>query len=119
MVSLYDAYGVFLFPSHYEGFGKTPFEAMARGLAVVATKVGGVVDLVRDGENGFLCDPGDLDGLSRRVEQLLVDPTLAARLGAQARRDVRDLTWTNHARALAAFAERRRAEKRRTGWRES
>ena len=113
LVSLYDAYGIFLFPSHYEGFGKTPFEAMARGLAVVATKVGGLVDLVRDGQNGFLCEPGDGDGLSRRVEQLLADPDLAARIGAQARRDVREMTWTNHARQLAAFAERRLAEKRR------
>ena len=119
LVSLYDAYGIFLFPSHYEGFGKTPFEAMARGLAVVATKVGGLVDLVRDGENGFLCEPGDAEGLSRRVEQLLDDPDLAARLGAHACRDVQVLTWTNHARALAAFAERRLAEKRQTGGKES
>lgn len=119
LVSLYDAYGIFLFPSHYEGFGKTPFEAMARGLAVVATKVGGLVDLVRDGHNGFLCEPGDGEGLSRRIEQLLDDPTLAARLGTQARQDVQELTWTNHARTLAAFAEKRLAEKRRTGWRGS
>ena len=119
LVSLYDAYGIFLFPSHYEGFGKTPFEAMARGLAVVATKVGGLVDLVRDGENGFLNEPGDGEGLSRRIAQLLDDPTLAARIGAQARRDVQELTWTNHARQLTAFAERRLAEKRRTGLKES
>ena len=119
LVSLYDAYGIFLFPSHYEGFGKTPFEAMARGLAVVATKVGGLADLVRDGENGFVCEPGDEKGLSQRIEQLLDDPALAARLGAQARRDVQELTWTNHARQLAAFAERRLAEKRRAGMRES
>ena len=119
LVSLYDACGIFLFPSHYEGFGKTPFEAMARGLAVVATKVGGLVDLVRTGENGFLCEPGDVDGLARRIEQLLDDPGLAARIGTQARRDVQDLTWTNHARALVAFAERRLAEKRQGNARET
>ena len=119
LVSLYDACGLFLFPSHYEGFGKTPFEAMARGLAVVATKVGGLVDLVRDGENGFLCEPGDVEGLARRIEQLLDDPALAARFGAQARRDVQALTWTNHARALVAFAERRLAEKRQVDAREA
>lgn len=119
LVSLYDACGIFLFPSHYEGFGKTPFEAMARGLAVVATKVGGLVDLVRAGENGFLCEPGDVDGLARRIEQLLDDPGLAARIGTQARRDVQELTWTNHARALVAFAERRLAEKRQGNARET
>ena len=117
LVSLYDAYGIFLFPSHYEGFGKTPFEAMARGLAVVATKVGGLVDFIRDGENGFLCEPGDGEGLSRRIEQLLADPDLASRIGAQARRNVQELTWANHARALVAFAERRRDGKsQKDGW---
>ena len=112
LVSRYDAYGIFLFPSHYEGFGKTPFEAMARGLAVVATRVGGLVDLVRDGENGFLCVPGDVDGLGRRVAQLLADPARAAQIGAQARRDAGVLTWSNHARALVDFTARRQVEKR-------
>ncbi|MGD9613155.1 MAG: glycosyltransferase [Kiritimatiellia bacterium] len=112
LVSRYDAYGIFLFPSHYEGFGKTPFEAMARGLAVVATRVGGLGDLVRDGENGLLCAPGDAEGLCRRVAQLLDDPARAAQLGAQARRDAAALTWPNHARALVDFTVRRQAEKR-------
>jgi glycosyltransferase involved in cell wall biosynthesis len=115
LVALYDAYGLFLFPSHYEGFGKTPFEAMARGLAVVATRVGGLVDLVRDGENGFLCAPGDAEGLYRRVAGLLADPAQAARLGEQARRTAAPLTWTNHARALVEFTARRQAEKSRRG----
>ena len=114
LVALYDACGVFLFPSHYEGFGKTPFEAMARGLAVVATRVGGLVDLVKDGENGFVCAPGDAEGLYRRVAQLLDAPALAAQLGARARRDAAQLTWTNHARALVEFAARRQAEKERS-----
>jgi glycosyltransferase involved in cell wall biosynthesis len=115
LVALYDAYGLFLFPSHYEGFGKTPFEAMARGLAVVATRVGGLVDLVRDGENGFLCAPGDAEGLYRRVAGLLADPAQAARLGEQARRTAAPLTWTNHARALVEFTARRQAVKSRRG----
>lgn len=113
LAALYDEYGIFLFPSHYEGFGKTPCEAMARGLAVVATRTGGMADLIRDGENGFLREPGDADGLRRQVERLLDDPALAARLGEQARRDMQEMTWTRHARQLAAFAERLGDEKRR------
>ena len=113
LVALYDACGLFLFPSHYEGFGKTPFEAMARGLAVVGTRVGGLVDLVRDGENGCLCAPGDADGLYRRVAELVANPARAAQLGTQARRDAAQLTWTSHARALAEFVARRQAEKGR------
>ncbi len=117
LVSLYDAYGIFLFPSHYEGFGKTLFEAMARGLAVVTTRVGGMADLVRNGENGFLCEPGDVTGMRRRLEQLLDDSSLAVRLGARARQDARELTWTNHARRLVAFVERLKEEQRRGAFR--
>lgn len=113
LVALYDEYGIFLFPSHYEGFGKTPFEAMARGLAVVATRTGGMADLIRPGVNGFLCAPGDADGLRRQVARLLDDPALAARIGAQARQDMQALTWANHARQLVAFAEQLRAAKPR------
>jgi glycosyltransferase involved in cell wall biosynthesis len=113
LVSLYDSYGLFLFPSYYEGFGKTPFEAMARGLAVVATKVGGLVDLVRSGENGFLCEPGDAESLGRQIAELLDDPERAERIGAQARRDAAKWTWTNHARTLVVFAAQRLADKRR------
>ena len=113
LVALYDEYGIFLFPSHYEGFGKTPFEAMARGLAVVATRTGGMADLIRPDVNGFLCAPGDADGLRRQVARLLDDPALAARLGAQARQDMQALTWANHARQLVAFAEQLRAAKQR------
>ncbi len=113
LAARYDEYGIFLFPSHYEGFGKTPCEAMARGLAVVATRTGGMADLICPDVNGFLCAPGDADGLRRQVERLLDDPALAARLGAQARRDMQDMTWTTHARRLAEFAERLGGEKRR------
>ena len=112
LAAIYDEYGLFLFPSHYEGFGKTTFEAMARGLAVVATRTGGMADLIRPEGNGFLCAPGDVDGLYRQMERLLDDPALAARIGAQARCDMQEMTWAHHARRLAAFAERLYEDKR-------
>ncbi len=109
-----DQYGFFLFPSWYEGFGKAPLEAMARGLVVLATRTGWPADGIRHGENGFLFEPGEAAAMGTQLETLLDDPAWARRIGAQARRDVLEITWTNHARQLVAFAERCLANKRRS-----
>lgn len=117
LMAVYDEYGLFLFPSWYEGCAKAPVEAMSRGLAVVASRVGGPADRIRHGRNGFLFEPGAAAAMATQLEVLLNDPALAEEIGHQARRDVRDITWTNHARQLVAFAERLRTEKqaRRAG----
>jgi glycosyltransferase involved in cell wall biosynthesis len=61
-------------------------EAMAAGLPVIASPVGGVPHLVRDGENGFLVPWGDPELLARRILELLEDPERAGVMGAAARR---------------------------------
>jgi glycosyltransferase involved in cell wall biosynthesis len=106
LIRVYDAHGLFIFPSYYEGFGKTPFEAMARGLAVVSSRVGGMADLIRSGENGFLVEPGDEDAMIKAVHSLLANPEVAMEAGRQARETARRLTWENLAKGLLAFAER-------------
>ena len=108
---VYDAHGLFLFPSFAEGFGKVFLEAMARGLAVVATAQGGARDLVRDGENGLLAPVGDAVGLAAQVRRLRVEPELAARLAAAGRRTAEGLTWRGAAASLAAFYAGRLAAK--------
>jgi glycosyltransferase involved in cell wall biosynthesis len=118
LIDIYDQYGLFLFASYYEGYGKTPFEAMARGLAVVSTEVGGMADAIHHGENGFLCAPGHPETMVQLVEQLLADPGLAHRLGATAAATARSLTWESHATRLVEFAEnlrRRNNESRGPG----
>ena len=60
-------------------------EAMAAGCAVVATSVGGIPDVVRDGENGLLVPAGDTRALQEAIARLIADPALAKRLGAAAR----------------------------------
>jgi len=110
---VYDAHGLFLFPSFAEGFGKVFLEAMARGLAVVATAQGGARDLVRDGENGLLAPVGDAVGLAAQVRRLRVEPELAARLAAAGRRTAEGLTWRGAAASLAAFYAERLAAKGR------
>jgi len=72
-------------PSHLEGQPIGILEAMASGLPVVATRVGGIPDQVRDGVDGLLVDRGDVTGLAAALERLIVSPELRARLGASAR----------------------------------
>jgi glycosyltransferase involved in cell wall biosynthesis len=72
-------------PSHREGFGVVCLEAMAHGRAVVASAVGGLRDLVVDGETGFLVAPRDRDALRAALERLLADRELRTRLGAAGR----------------------------------
>lgn len=76
---------VFVQPSHYEAFGISVIEAMATARPVVATRVGGMAEYLRDGENALLCEPHDVDGLAQQIARVLDDRELAARLGACAR----------------------------------
>ena len=65
-------------------------EAMAFGLPVVATRSGGIPDIVRDGENGVLVPERDVGALTRGIASLLDDSALATRLAEAARADVRE-----------------------------
>ncbi len=75
---------VLVLPSRFEGLGRVVIEAFARGRGVVGGRAGGILDLVRDGEEGLLVDPEDVDGLAAALERVLTDRELAERLGAAA-----------------------------------
>jgi len=79
---------IFVLPSRSEAFPNGLIEAMAAGLPVVATAVGGIVELVRHGENGLLVRPGDSRDLANAIQQLVDDPRRAAALASQARRTI-------------------------------
>ena len=83
LISLAD---VLLMPSEMESFGLAALEAMACAVPPVATRVGGVPELIRDGEDGFLCNVGDVEEQSGRTVDLLTQPALHARMSAAARR---------------------------------
>ncbi|MEP6977906.1 MAG: glycosyltransferase family 4 protein [Thermoleophilia bacterium] len=90
VASFFSAFDVFILPSANEGTPVTAIEALAAGKPVVATRVGGIPDVVRDGEDGFLVAPGDVDALADRLAQLATDEKLRERMGESARARVRE-----------------------------
>jgi glycosyltransferase involved in cell wall biosynthesis len=76
---------VFVLPSLNEGMGRVLAEAMAAGRPIVASRVGGIPDLVKDGYNGFLADPGDVDGLRFAIERLIANRNLRDEMGRKGR----------------------------------
>jgi glycosyltransferase involved in cell wall biosynthesis len=79
---------IFVMPSYYETFGISVIEAMAFGLPVVATTAGGLPEVVEHGVTGILISPGDPQGLSEAIMELLGDPTLRVRMGQAGREKV-------------------------------
>lgn len=75
-----------LVPSEMESFGLVALEAMACGVPVAATRCGGIEELVKDGETGFLAPVGDIEGLAERSVKILSDSNLAAKFGNAGRR---------------------------------
>jgi len=88
-----------------ELLGLAALEAMASGTPVIASRIGGLAEVVVDGETGFLVQPGDVEALGDRLARVLSDRRLAARLGANGRDLVIErLTWQTCAeRCLAAY----------------
>jgi L-malate glycosyltransferase len=86
LVPLLSAADVFLLPSTQESFGLAALEAMACGVPVVASRVGGVPEVVEHGVSGFLHPPDDLDGMAQSVRELLTDDELRRRVGDAAAR---------------------------------
>jgi L-malate glycosyltransferase len=79
------AASVSVLPSISEGISNTLLESMAAGVPVVATRVGGTPEVIRDGEHGLLTPPGDPQAIADAILTILGDPALAARLGANGR----------------------------------
>jgi glycosyltransferase involved in cell wall biosynthesis len=86
---------VMLLPSIQESFGLAALEAMACEVPVVASRIGGLPEVIQDGVTGFLCEPDDLDGMAARGLAVLTDAALGARIGRAAAEHVRSTFSTD------------------------
>lgn len=92
-------------PSDYEELGSVLLEAMATGLPVVATRAGGIPEVVRDGVTGLLVPPGDMQALAGAIDSVLADPQHARKLGGAARHHAEAYAWPHLAQRVATVYE--------------
>lgn len=102
--SLYASSDAFLFLSRYEGFGLAFLEAMASGIPVIGTPVGGFPDLVTDGQEGFLVNR-DSEDIAQAIGRLAEKPGRAKEMGRRARELAEDRTWDDVAAETEAVYE--------------
>jgi alpha-maltose-1-phosphate synthase len=107
VTQLYSHAAVFACPSVYEPFGLINLEAMACETAVVASAVGGIVEVVEDGKTGILVEPSRPDALAEAITQVLANPERAREMGRAGRRRVEaQFSWTSIAeRTEQVYAE--------------
>jgi D-inositol-3-phosphate glycosyltransferase len=91
----YSAADVLVMPSHYESFGMVALEAMACGTPVIASQVGGLAFLVRDGETGYHVPDQDPEALCEKLLLLLGDPRRREAMGLCAAEYAKDYAWAN------------------------
>jgi glycosyltransferase involved in cell wall biosynthesis len=97
------AMDVFFYPSRHEGLGSVLLDAMAFGLPIVATNVGGIPEIVEDGADGWLCAVDDLNAQERALLSLAADPELRQHIGQTNRRKAEHFRPAEMARAYAAI----------------
>ena len=107
LAEAYASADVFAFPSDTETLGFVAMEAMASGIPAVGARAGGILDVIRHGENGFMFTPGDLGDFTEQLGQLLFDEKLRAMLGRQARVDMEAWGWRAATEKLLEYYESR------------
>ncbi len=106
----YAAADAVVMPSHYESFGMVALEAMACGTPVIASEVGGLAFLIKDGETGYHVPDRDPGALADRICAIISDPILRARMGGQAVEYAQSYSWRVIAeRLMGVYTELRAA----------
>jgi glycosyltransferase involved in cell wall biosynthesis len=105
LLAVYQKADVLIVPSSTEAFGMVVVEAMASGLPVVGSTVGGIPEIVADGETGFLVEPGDVAGFARKISRLFDDAALRERFRENGRRDALARDWSAQVELTAQFLE--------------
>lgn len=102
VMAVYRRHGTLVMPSTYEGFGLVALEAMSQGLAVIATPVGCIPDIVHDGVNGRIVPPRDAAALAAAIARLSQSPEERRRLGSAAALAVAGMSWRRTAEKTVA-----------------
>jgi len=110
----YASADVFVFPSRLETFGLVVVEAMAAGLPVVASRVGGVTDVVQEGKNGYTFESGDVETLVEGVRKIAVSRDNIERMGRYARQYAETQSWESMMDEVIEIYADLIAEKQRT-----
>ena len=84
LATAYDHANIFVLPTLLEGFGMVLVEAMSHGLPIIASNVGGISEIIDDGDNGLLIPPASPDELAEAIRKLIEDKNLRTRLGENA-----------------------------------
>jgi glycosyltransferase involved in cell wall biosynthesis len=107
--TLFHESAVLVLPSHSEGLPNVVLEAMAAGTPVVTTRVGSLPDVIHEGENGFLAQPGDVAKMAEDIVGLLAEPDTAYRIAAAARQTAQQFSiekvWPKYQEILTRAAQ--------------
>jgi len=95
----------YIMPSVREGLPISYLEAMGMGCVIVGTATEGIAEVVDNGFNGILVQPGDYETIAKQVCDCIADPAKAAGIAAEGRNTARQLTWNHNARKLVALFE--------------
>jgi len=86
--TFYNVADIFLLPSRSEGTPVVVLESLSCGVPVIASRVGGIPDVIRDGETGYLVEPEDVNTFEKRLRELLCNPKKLQQMGALGRKDM-------------------------------
>lgn len=91
----------FLFPSYNEGMPMAVLEAMAYGMGIVTSDVGGIPKLIKDGVNGYICTPGDVESIAQKLINLIADSDLCDVCGKNARnKAIEQYSYESHVKKI-------------------
>ncbi|MGE0878796.1 MAG: glycosyltransferase family 4 protein [Acidimicrobiia bacterium] len=103
LVNAYRSAAVLTLPTRSDNYPMVLLEALACATPVVATCVGGIPSIVREGRNGYMVDPGDIDALADRLSRLVCSPTAARAMGEIGRHYALEYGWPSRAEATDAI----------------